>query len=437
MCVYQSIYNLITGNKGKLSTVYPALLATVANIAPSIKNLSSPASSKLLQLFASMSTPNFLLANESNHTLLSSLLESMNAIIEHQYADNAQFIYTILRSSKRFEALRNFTLESAQEEIDRQDRLKKDRREAGMNNSPETSSDAPNTPSLPQRPQAEEEQTPFAIGDDEDSEDEKDEKKEQDVGEDTTEVPLATSPTHAPPAHTQPASSSVEDAVPHQLRGMSEKAQGKMPERSNSIVSIASQNASSGPHIQGIGQFVPTPAWIESWLPHLQLHTIITVISTLEPEVRMTLSRVNTPGADPNTTNSVFKLIRNAPVASQIEPSPIRTHLFEWSHLALGWYESLLWGFIFVSEMDVSKGTVGVWNGTTIKLFKVKEAKSEGLSLLAPRGAVDALGTTLVERLGNVGRQVVRGERGGDTRRSISRENRGEEERSEERSAVV
>lgn len=33
-----------------------------------------------------MSAPSFLLANESNHMLLQSLLESMNAIIEHQYA---------------------------------------------------------------------------------------------------------------------------------------------------------------------------------------------------------------------------------------------------------------------------------------------------------------------------------------------------------------
>lgn len=32
-----------------------------------------------------MSSPGFLLANDSNHDLLRSLLESMNAIIEHQY----------------------------------------------------------------------------------------------------------------------------------------------------------------------------------------------------------------------------------------------------------------------------------------------------------------------------------------------------------------
>lgn len=32
-----------------------------------------------------MSSPGFLLSNDSNHDLLHSLLESMNAIIEHQY----------------------------------------------------------------------------------------------------------------------------------------------------------------------------------------------------------------------------------------------------------------------------------------------------------------------------------------------------------------
>jgi hypothetical protein len=32
-----------------------------------------------------MSSPGFLLSNDSNHDLLQSLLESMNAIIEHQF----------------------------------------------------------------------------------------------------------------------------------------------------------------------------------------------------------------------------------------------------------------------------------------------------------------------------------------------------------------
>ena len=32
-----------------------------------------------------MSSPSFLLANEKNYSLLQSLLESVNAIVEHQY----------------------------------------------------------------------------------------------------------------------------------------------------------------------------------------------------------------------------------------------------------------------------------------------------------------------------------------------------------------
>lgn len=66
--------------------MYPALLAIVANIAPHVQNMSSAASSKLIQLFTSMSAPTFLLANENNHSLLHSLLESMNGIVEHQYS---------------------------------------------------------------------------------------------------------------------------------------------------------------------------------------------------------------------------------------------------------------------------------------------------------------------------------------------------------------
>lgn len=82
---YQSIYNIITTSQGKLTAIYPALLAVINNVAAYLENLSASASSKLLQLFSSMSSPGFLLSNDSNHDLLRSLLESMNSIIEHQY----------------------------------------------------------------------------------------------------------------------------------------------------------------------------------------------------------------------------------------------------------------------------------------------------------------------------------------------------------------
>lgn len=75
----------MTTSKGKLDAVYPALLAIINNIAAYAEHLSPTACSKILQLFASMSAPSFLLANETNHTLLSSLLEFINAVLEHQF----------------------------------------------------------------------------------------------------------------------------------------------------------------------------------------------------------------------------------------------------------------------------------------------------------------------------------------------------------------
>lgn len=43
-------------------------------------------------------------------------------------------------------------------------------------------------------------------------------------------------------------------------------------------------------------------------------------------------------------------------------------------------------------------GPIGVWNGTMVRLFQVStEGKREGPSLSAPRGAVDAVGTRLVD----------------------------------------
>jgi hypothetical protein len=107
------------------------------------------------------------------------------------------------------------------------------------------------------------------------------------------------------------------------------------------------------------------------------------------------------PGTSSNDTAAALEIIRDTEVRG-IEPSPIRVHLFEWSPLSLGWYESLLWGFVFAQEMLVAKGTAGVWNNTSIRLFKVQEAAAQAPSLMQPRGAVDAVGSNLVQRIGSL-----------------------------------
>ena len=72
-------------SKGKLDAIYPALLAVINNVAPHASELDSTSSSKLMQLFGILSSPEFLFANEENHKIMKSLLEALNAIVENQY----------------------------------------------------------------------------------------------------------------------------------------------------------------------------------------------------------------------------------------------------------------------------------------------------------------------------------------------------------------
>lgn len=59
--------------------------------------------------------------------------------------------------------------------------------------------------------------------------------------------------------------------------------------------------------------------------------------------------------------------------------------------------------------MQVQKGTVGVWNGTAIKLFRVETVTPSGPSLSSPRGAVDAVGSNIVSRMQNINLRIVPG----------------------------
>lgn len=82
----------MTTSKGNLDTVYPALMIILNNVAPYIQHISAVTSPKIIQLFSSMSAPSFLLANETNHTLLASLLDFINAILEHNFTGMALLI---------------------------------------------------------------------------------------------------------------------------------------------------------------------------------------------------------------------------------------------------------------------------------------------------------------------------------------------------------
>jgi hypothetical protein len=178
---------------------------------------------------------------------------------------NPNFIYAILRAHKRFENLRNFTLESGQEELDRENRLRKDKGE-GVEDTPKISfnmsemqrpSRTPATPTTPITPVI---PSAFEIGDDSDDDDENDENDENIANtkkfEESSRNSVA-SPTTM--SRTSSVSEMTEDAVPIQLRGMSEKARGKLPE--GTFQRQGSTTSLSGP-LTPSGGFTPTITWV-------------------------------------------------------------------------------------------------------------------------------------------------------------------------------
>jgi hypothetical protein len=316
-----SIHTILTTTKGRLESIYPALLALVNNIAPYVQELQRATCTKLLDLFISFSSPVFLLANDSNHTLLLSLLEAMCAILDHQYDANRRFVDIICRSHKRFEALRDFTVDGALTEIDRINQERKDRngnitgitsptRGASMDSirSP-TSSRSPSLGNVP-------EHGAFAIGDDDDD----DEDMETPIN-----IPHSRSHSNA--------SASMEDAVPTQTRSMSEKARGKQPVGHGSFSRSASRNASNtslaslqtqtAHPLTTSTQFTPTAEWLESWLPHLPLHTILQAIADGRSGTPRPLRQPATPGETATSPSSDCK----SPSPSLSHATPSNTHL--------------------------------------------------------------------------------------------------------------
>ena len=153
---------------------------------------------------------------------------------------NPNFVYAVLRNKKRFAgklrfiaaqsyrllliALRSFTLESGREEIERINRQQKEHSNEQSILTPLDSQrgsvDGGRSPSTSHQRSLSDvpEDGTFAIGGDED--------------DDSDGEPRPT-PTESTPSKQASRASSVssggDDAVPTQLRGMSEKARGKMP----------------------------------------------------------------------------------------------------------------------------------------------------------------------------------------------------------------
>lgn len=147
-------------------------------------------------------------------------------------------------------------MESGQQEIERQNEKRKaesSTNDLAASSSLSQSEDDPHASSGSRSPltRIPEENSPFAIGDESDDE----------GGQRT---PSQSSPS-AQTSRRPSISSNMDESVPLQLRGMSEKARGKMPAGQPSFSrqnSITSQSSMSAAVPTSSGDFTPTAAWV-------------------------------------------------------------------------------------------------------------------------------------------------------------------------------
>lgn len=405
-----TIHTLMTTTHGRLETMYPSLLAIVNNVAPYVQDLQRASSSKILDLFVQFSSPKFLLDKENNHNTLISLLRAMNTILEYQFESNRRFVEVIVRSRKRFQALRDFSIEGAVAEIDRRAQEMKDRNvnlsTAAMGSDVRNpvrkgSVESSRSPPGPQSPRLRDlpENGVFAIG--EDDEDENESRY-------STRLPQSTE------------SMSVEDAVPLQSRSMSDKARGKQPVGQTTFSRSTSRNTSTAslPSLNTVTQastvspstssqfpFRPSVEWLETWIPHLPLHTILQVIDhELTKSSRHTSVDTDSPALSA-TDNNMNDSAPTVGTPRQSDPPSEgrlpQSQAFVWTSASLGWYLSLLWGLIYASDIATNKGINGIWTGTNIRLFNVINSQGSQISLKSPKGAVDYVGDSIARRISN------------------------------------
>lgn len=126
---------------------------------------------------------------------------------------------------------------------------------------------------------------------------------------------------------------------------------------------------------------------LDAWIDH--------ILSELETEP--------TPAAiDALTIAEVLKPVRDIGTTC-LEPSKHLLHKFFIQPPFTAMYAAFYWGLVASQDVErASNSGSGIWSSTKIKLFRIKAGQVQAPSLFSPRGAVDAVGESLVTGLQNL-----------------------------------
>ena len=172
-----------------------------------------------------------------------------------------------------------------------------------------------------------------------------------------------------------------------------------------------------------------------SKLADLPLHTSLAFISLLEAEHNGTPAddddTATTPtsgSARPSITETRHSSERSLPdllrplqelgKVPDVEHHSLPVEAFRFQPSIAALYASYYWGLVVSHDAQRMSGTgLGIWVGTEVKLFRVKAGQIQGPSLWSPKGAVDAVGESLVAGVRDLtirAKKGISGERAGE-----------------------
>ncbi|KAF8309828.1 hypothetical protein DL93DRAFT_2044105, partial [Clavulina sp. PMI_390] len=394
-----SIYSVVATTSGSLNSLYPALIIALANSAPYLQHLTVKSSNRLIHLFTAFSNPLFLLADDSHPRLVFFMLEALNGIIFHQLQENPNVTYALLRAHRNFEELGTFTLAKGLEEV-RRVKLLKEEREAGRTGTGAQAKGKAPTTGPPPPPEKVSLLRTDSTGTGEEifdagSDDEDDEVRGAALVSELERASLRSPPRRAGAVGSDAGDSEAAMNDPTQRSGtppsplppptMSEKARGKMRARTSGSISLLD------PELErlaaaGVGRngFVPTQEWVTSWQQGLPLDPILLVISELLPKVMDMQTSLNT-----QTSTAVLQFLRSVSIQHVLPPPPpVMARRFQWSEASLVWLSSLIWGELYVHGTSY----LGIWLGTNVRLFGVRQAPQQNRGLSMANIAIGGVG---------------------------------------------
>ncbi|KAL4067524.1 high-temperature-induced dauer-formation protein-domain-containing protein [Scleroderma citrinum] len=349
-----SVYSMVATTSGALTSLYPAFIIALSNVAPHLKNLSVVASNRLIQLFNSFANPRFLLSDESHPRLLFFMLEIFNSVIFHHLADNPNLLYAIITTHRTFQELGTFSLARGIQEIRRVELAKEEQaRQAGHEKGSNAKQDVD-----------------VELGDIQ--------AEKARLLQNESDIIAARTVVMEPSRNDAPEADNGENAdlssrfTAHENNpplSSSEKARGKMRERRSESVDTGGMERLT---LSGVGRngFVPTQEWVTSWQHGLPLDTVMLVISELLPKIQSLQAGHQKAG----TTGAISDFLRSVTLVDVLPPvPPLHARNFIWSDASIIWLTSLIWGEIYVHGMS----PLGIWNSTNVRLFFVKHTQSQ------------------------------------------------------------